>query len=596
MRFISVVVPTRNRAGLLPDLLAALDAQTYPEYEVIVVDDASDDETPDVLAAWAGEGNTALRLHLPAGSYAARNVGWQRARGEIVAFTDDDCLPEGDWLVNLAEAIRDPETVGAQGVTLARPGEITPFTHQIEQCSPGPPYRTCNIAYRHSLLARFGGFESMQWYADNILGLRAQRHGEVTFAPDAVVLHPPRPRDWRDRATWLARFDADAVHRRWLRELDKEHVGLGKHVLPIMLWVLRPLVKQSLAHARYLTRHPLRYLDEVPPMLREKRELLAAIRGTTSRPVADILPPLGSRPLVSIVIVTRDRPDSLRCTLSALAEQTYPRVEVVVVDHSATGSARPVAEATGTHWIANHGTLASARQRGIEAVSGDIIAFTDDDCLPDARWAESLIAAFRSRRSAWGVQGRTRAERGAIGDHAVAVSGPDPLFRTCNIAYRRAALDTVGGFDERFAGWFEDTALGARVVEHGEIVFTPSALVTHRAVPRRAMDRDTWARVLADERLLAGAYTGFYRRTRGPGFVPAVAARWLIGSPLKTLCREMPRGLHDPAAYRELFLTLLGERLELLRAFAETLLRPAPFDALPLTANVERITQPVTEE
>lgn len=572
MPLISVIVPTRNRANLLPRLLDALDSQNYPEYEVIVVDDASDDETPDILAAWEGEWRMSLRLDLPGGSYAARNLGWQRAHGEIVAFTDDDCLPEPGWLQNLERALRDPDVVGAQGVTLTGPGEITPFTHQIEQRRPGPPYRTCNIAYRRSVVARLGGFEAMPWYADNILGLRARQQGALAFAPAAVVLHPPRPRAWSDRVAWLARFEADAVHRRWLRELGEERVDLGDRGLPIVLWIVRPAAKQSLAHARYLTRHPLRYLAAVRPMVREKRALLAALRARRTslpRSAADVLPPLGPHPLVSVIVVTSDRPDSLRFTLDALADQTYSFYEVIVVDHSPSGSARSAAETAGARWIAAHGTLASARQRGVEAAWGEIVAFTDDDCLPDTRWLESLAAAFRARPDIWGVQGRTRAQAGAVGDYAVAVSGPDPLYRTCNIAYRRDALNAVGGFDERFGRYFEDTALGARVVERGEIGFASAALVTHRAMPRRALDRAAWQRVLADERLLATIYSDFYRRTRGPGFVATVVARWMIGSPVKTLCREIPGGLDDPVAYRTLVLILLRERLALLQALID---------------------------
>ena len=78
---VSVVVPTRNRRPLLQQLLAALDEQEYPRYEVVVVDDASSDGTEESLAAWRGEEKRTLRLDTPSGSYAARNAGWRSARG-----------------------------------------------------------------------------------------------------------------------------------------------------------------------------------------------------------------------------------------------------------------------------------------------------------------------------------------------------------------------------------------------------------------------------------------------------------------------------------------------------------------------------------
>ncbi|MBV9279479.1 MAG: glycosyltransferase [Chloroflexi bacterium] len=572
---VSVVVPTRNRAGLLPDLLAALAIQTYPAYEVVVVDDASDDRTPDLLAAWAGPGRLALRLDTPAGSYAARNRGWRAARGGVITFTDDDCLPQPGWLAALAAALRESDAPGVQGVTLAGPGEITPFTHQIEQRRPGPPYRTCNIAYRRGVLERLGGFDDhLRWYADNIFGLRARGLGPIAFAPEAVVNHPPRRREWRDRQAWLARFEADAAHRRELRRLGAEPITLSGRALPIVLWVLRPLVKQSWAHVRYALRHPADYRREIGPMLREKRELLRALRdfrrGATEG--AEPLPPLPDRPLVSVVIVTRDRPALLGEALAALEGQTWPHREVIVVDHGGSRPTKAVADRRGARYLCQErGTLAEARQAGIDASRGEIVAFTDDDCLPDPRWLEALVHAFLRQPAIHGVQGRTRAAKGALGSRAVGVSRPDPLYQTCNIAYRRTALERVGGLDLGFAGWFEDTALGARILERGPIGFEPRALVTHRAMPRRPLTREKWRVVLEDERRLARTYPAFYRRTRGPGFALTAIGRWLVGSPVKAALRGLPRAPSDGRGYLRLLWLLARERWELIKALVDLL-------------------------
>ncbi len=583
---LSVVVPTRNRAQLLPGLLAAIDAQTHSDYEVIIVDDASEDDTSLLLSTWQTERHIVLRSERPLGSYLARNLGWRRGRGEIVAFTDDDCLPEPCWLANLASGFERSETVGVQGMTLPGPGGVTPFTHQIEQRRPGPPYRTCNIAYRRAVLEKLDGFEPLRWYADNVFGLRAARIGTIAFVPDAIVLHPPRPREWRHRHAWRARFDADAVHRRFLRELGEERMAPVGRALPIVLWIARPLVKQSFAHARYALRHPGRYLREMRPMIREKRELLEAMgeswRDRAPRGAAS-LEPLLSNSLVSVVIVTRDRPDSLRLTLEALGRQTYGNREVIVVDHSKSTIARSMSERFGARWIdAAHPsppaslpqgargvpsvTLAAARQAGVDTARGDIIAFTDDDCLPQPDWIEALSRAFGKHPDLLGVQGRTEAERDSVGCHTIRVSKPNRLYRTCNIAYRRDALDHAGGFDERFSGWFEDTALGSRVERHGRIGYADDAIVIHRAMPRLPLDRTHWRRLLSDEKLLASEYPDFYRRVRGPSVYLVVIGRWLVGSPLKTLLRELPGGTREPKAYLALLQSLLAERLELVRA------------------------------
>ena len=600
--FVSVVVPTRSRADLLPGLLAALEMQDYPRFEVIVVDDASTDATTKVLATWQGQNRTALRLETSGGSYAARNAGWHTARGEIIAFTDDDCLPEPRWLSALVDALSQESVAAVQGATVTDRRAVTPFTHEIEQTTPGPPYRTCNIAYRRAVLEAYGGFDdSLRWYADNILGLHVAEKASIGFAPGAVVEHPPRPRVWRDREAWRARFAADAAHRRVLQELGHEPV-VPAGALPVILWVLRPLVKQAWPHLRYLLQHPVLYAREVGPMIDEKRELLVALWSPETLAVAPFMgarrseadpqpcaeatvrhparqgqawlegqreaPTTGATttdpaPLVSVVIVTEGQRD-LGETMAALNTQSYPNREVLVVAHG--GGVDDLPDSVRWIEVPAASNLGEARQAGVEAAHGEIIAFTDDDCLPDPGWLDAAVAAFRHDPSLWGVQGRTVAGSGPIGSHAVRVPEPDTLYQTCNIAYRRAALDRAGGFDGRFTRYFEDTALAARVLEDGRIGFAREMVVTHCAVPRRELDTACWLVLLEDEQLLSREYPAFYRRHRGPNFTLTVLARWLIGSPLKTLARELPRAKEDAPAYAALARSLLAERAGFLPA------------------------------
>ncbi len=100
---VSVVVPTFRRADLLDRCLSALTAQDCDaaSYEVIVADDAADDDTRRQVEEWAGSAPCAVRYVAvtgPHGPAAARNAGWRAARGEVVAFTDDDCVPDPGWV------------------------------------------------------------------------------------------------------------------------------------------------------------------------------------------------------------------------------------------------------------------------------------------------------------------------------------------------------------------------------------------------------------------------------------------------------------------------------------------------------------------
>jgi glycosyltransferase involved in cell wall biosynthesis len=101
--FISVVIPVWNSPDLIAKCLTAIGAQTYPRdrYEVLVVDNGSTDETADAVLAFP----FATLLSEPiAGSYRARNLGLRSARGDYVAFTDADCIPDPQWLSEAAQA------------------------------------------------------------------------------------------------------------------------------------------------------------------------------------------------------------------------------------------------------------------------------------------------------------------------------------------------------------------------------------------------------------------------------------------------------------------------------------------------------------
>jgi len=126
---ISVVVCTYNRKHILQDCLQALFTQSYPsnKYEVLVIDDGSTDTTSSFLRNLAGK-----RKHFSffrqshAGMAKGRNLGLAHAEGNIIAFTDDDCLPAKDWLREIEQSFeRNPHAIGVEGKTITIDSEIT---------------------------------------------------------------------------------------------------------------------------------------------------------------------------------------------------------------------------------------------------------------------------------------------------------------------------------------------------------------------------------------------------------------------------------------------------------------------------------------
>lgn len=198
----SVVVATHGRAHLLPRLLAALRAQDVDRpFEVVVVDDASRDDTPAVLAELAEAGGAPLRWRrraANAGPATARNDGIALARGEVVAFTDDDCVPAPGWLASLLDAMGEDRRV-VVGRTEPDPDTAEgPFSRTLRM-HDATYVQTANACYRRADLEAVGGFDAALRTGEDLdLGLRVAATGaEIVFAPEALVHHDVSPSDWR---------------------------------------------------------------------------------------------------------------------------------------------------------------------------------------------------------------------------------------------------------------------------------------------------------------------------------------------------------------------------------------------------------------
>jgi glycosyltransferase involved in cell wall biosynthesis len=199
---VSVVVATHGRERRLAALLRSLREQSLDpkRFEVIVVDDGSTDGTAELLQAEAAESPFELRPLIRAesgGPARARNQGWRIARAPVIAFTDDDCEADANWLERcLATAESAPGAI-VQGCTRPNPRELAdagPFSVTRDIDGSGPRwFETCNIAYPRDLLERLGGFDETfpePLGEDTDLGWRALALGvNRVFAPEALVYH-----------------------------------------------------------------------------------------------------------------------------------------------------------------------------------------------------------------------------------------------------------------------------------------------------------------------------------------------------------------------------------------------------------------------
>jgi GT2 family glycosyltransferase len=203
---ISVVVPTYRRPHLLKRMVAALEAQTLPldRFDVTIVDNASPDDTTERLGALAA--STPLRLrHLVEprpGPAATRNTGWRASTAPLLAFVDDDCVPEPGWLAAGLQALTaDPGLGVVQGCTRKPEGaQLGDWTLWRQITAPTPWFEGCNIFYRRAALEAAGGFdEEIQYYTeDTSLGWSVVEQGwERGYAERAVAFHDVEERGLR---------------------------------------------------------------------------------------------------------------------------------------------------------------------------------------------------------------------------------------------------------------------------------------------------------------------------------------------------------------------------------------------------------------
>lgn len=204
---VSVVVPTCRRRALLERGLDALSAQDLPpdEYELVVVHDGDNEAFLDFAAAYAerlaARGGPALRFvaRPHAGPASARNAGWQLAAAPVIAFTDDDTVPDPSWLRRGLEVIDAGADAAWGRIIVPLPPDPTDYERDAAQLGEAG-FVTANCFCRRQVLAAIGGFDERfrrAWREDSDLYFQLLDAGvRVVHAPEAAVLHPMRPARW----------------------------------------------------------------------------------------------------------------------------------------------------------------------------------------------------------------------------------------------------------------------------------------------------------------------------------------------------------------------------------------------------------------
>lgn len=262
---VSVVVPTCNRREVLQRCVEALARQTHPNYEVIIVDDCSTDDTPEFLRRFAADhadlNIRCLRNETHAGANPSRNRGIREAKGEFVAFEDSDCIAEADWLDRLVDGFTSDRVAAVVGLVKdPPPANVYELafkgTHRLPGGGPVKRLIGGNMCVRRELLLtymldedRAARVTNPDGMTDDITvsgrgdeeGLYLMLHAagyEQLAAPDAVVLHEHHytGRTFFKQAFRGGRAAARLVYKYYLPpRLDMLPFMLTYLTLPLML-------------------------------------------------------------------------------------------------------------------------------------------------------------------------------------------------------------------------------------------------------------------------------------------------------------------------------------------------------------------------
>lgn len=633
---ISCVICTVDDGELAMRCVRSILEGSYEHWEVIVVNnrpatsklgETIDRDFPD---------DPRVRYHEESrpGLSAARNSGASIARGDVIAFTDDDVVADHNWLASIAAIFEDPSVDCVTGMILplkletdaqwllerfagfGKGFEVTRFT--LEQASDDPlfPFAAgrfgsgANISLRRDAFAKLGGFDPVLGTGTRARGgedldafIRLMMEGgTLVYEPASIVWHEHRDRmeDLRHEmygygaglSAVITKHMAGRYRNRILRRIpaglrlmfdpgSAKNARKGTDFPRILTWRERlgaasgpyGYVRSRIDAAKFAEAElPILLLPEpgfepiwvadvsldkpsvelpvsgqIPEPIYESARLL--VRDSASMPVgfvnvrlsdsgasegavrAAIEAQLGSAtpsaqpplpkpkrtPKMSVVICTFDRPDSLMRAVDSVLASDYPDLELVIVDNApdrpATKAAVDRVNDPRVRYAAEpRAGLSHARNLGLAAAGGELIAFTDDDVEVDRGWLSALNAAFSAQPKVGLVTGlvpaaeldnefqqrfdaavhwSTELTRRSYDLGSNRMAKPTFPFRTgrmgagANFAVSRECARAVGEFDTALGagapcGGGDDLDYFLRVIMRGwTLSYEPSALVWH---------------------------------------------------------------------------------------------------------------------
>jgi len=190
----SIVLVVRNEEDYIDNCLNSVYAQSFRDWELVVIDDSSTDRTGAIVKARADSRTKYVFQDGRLGLGALRNRGVEESEGDYIFFTDGDCIPNKYWLAEGVSALdQSDDWFGVEGKTYYQTA-YTNISHHIVESHAGE-FMTCNVGYRRNIFEKLE-FDPRFKYAheDRELALRVLKSGSIGYWPNMEVIHQEKKR------------------------------------------------------------------------------------------------------------------------------------------------------------------------------------------------------------------------------------------------------------------------------------------------------------------------------------------------------------------------------------------------------------------
>ncbi|OGD24752.1 hypothetical protein A2819_00755 [Candidatus Azambacteria bacterium RIFCSPHIGHO2_01_FULL_40_24] len=604
----SIIIPTYNRAKFLPKTLDSVVSQTLSchKYEILIIDDGSTDNTREKVAEFMkqySDYDIKYFYQKNAGPAKARNLGIKESKGEIIFFTDDDCIVPHNWMATLLDGYRRyPDVVGVGGwykssndslkkkyfqkyidFIINKNSEMFEVENKTNIFGYNSAGNTANMSYKKEILEEVGGFDENLYFpglVDWELKKNIQRWG-------CYLLYIPLMVNHLKIFNFINFFKKSFNQGRGRYYMFLKYPGLSLSYNINFFNFLKHLTLYMLVDTKFFSAYFIDtlgsflgrcYVKYIKPFkniksAKELKKLNTEIFSVEKRNIknntvfttrfskfnqGEILPPKIDPCFFSIIIPTYNRSRGLINALNHLIKQTVLKnsYEILIIDDGSTDNTREkVAEFMKQYsdydikyFYQKNAGPAKARNLGIKESKGEIIFFTDDDCIVPHNWMATLLDGYRRYPDVVGVGGWHIPPDGELEKSATSryihyvsfysnsifkqylvlfeIFTNDPImffgtfaYNTANVCYKKEILEKIKGFREDFY-WpgSEDNDLGFRVALAGfPILYIPFHVIHSKAMSFQDFYRMYFHRG-ANGYLLSTIYLELLEKMK-PGFV-----------------------------------------------------------------------------